>query len=291
MYAIDIPEGATNVAVEIFDGRWYDNDSGSNLTRDNNGDGLPTWFMLYGPDPTPLDTTDNELLCSIRYDPGGGRSGDVAGWNDSWDEWGDVSPQALIGGLWDDMRTSSLADYHVCEASFDRGPGIYPLRIMIEHNDNETAKNKFSLRASTTGAAPRVYGLGDMSAYALPGAGTTTKIYPAEVGELHAGKNPRVELWDVGDVSGGDPGDELSFLDGAGDVTQCSWESDGGDSGSMGPCTIDTSGKRFNGELLTIIIIPIPDDYTCSGLGCWYQIDYQYKNDVHDTTTWSVCRR
>ena len=137
------------------------------------------------------------------------------------------------------------------------------------------------------------YGLGDMSSYALPGAGTTPQIYLAEVGELHAGKILRVELWDVGDVGGGDPGDELSFLDGAGDVTQCSWESDGGDSGSLGPCTIDTSGQRFNDELLTITItititIPIPDDYTCSGLGCWYQIDYQYENDVHDTTTWTV---
>ena len=287
LYAIEVPPNAGNLGLEIFDGAWYGGDSGSNLTRDNAGDGVPTWFMLYAPDPTPLDTTDNELLCSIRFDPReGGRSDDIPGWDDSWNDWDDVDPQSLIGDLWADMQTSPLADFRNCSGSWNRGPGIYPLRIMNEHSSSDTGKNKFSLRVKTSGPAARVHGLGDMSAYALPGSGATSNIFLAEVEAKHAGKNLVVELWDVGDSSGSS-GDDLSFLAGNGAGTQCSWTSSSGDSGPMGPCIIDTSHGRFNGKLLTITI-PIPDTYACTGLGCWYRIDYRYAGEPRDTTTWTA---
>ena len=63
--------------------------------------------MLYGPDATPLDTTDgNKLLCVVKDDPRSpGRSVDVPGWEDDWQDWDDVSPQSLIGQLWDDMES------------------------------------------------------------------------------------------------------------------------------------------------------------------------------------------
>lgn len=167
--------------------------------------------MLYGPDPTPLDTTDgNELLCSVKYDPRSpGRSIDIPGWHDTWADWADVAPQSLIGQLWDNMATS--ADAQTCAASFDRGPGIYPLRVMIEHDDSQESYNKFSLRVTTNGPAPRIFGLGDMSVYANPDAGASTKIFLAEVGEENAGKELVIELFDVGDISGGSDGDQLKF--------------------------------------------------------------------------------
>ena len=119
--------------------------------------------MLYGPDPTPLDTTDgNELICSLKYAPRSpGRSVDIPGWDDSWRDWDDVFPQSLIGELWDDMATS---DERVnCALSFDRGPGIYPLRVMMEHDDSKNSYNRFSMRVTTTGPAPAIFGLGDMA--------------------------------------------------------------------------------------------------------------------------------
>ena len=74
---------------------------------------------------------------------------------------------------------------------------------------------------------------------------------------------------------------------GSGVLADCSWQSDDGESGSFGQCIIGAPNKRFNGELLTITI-PIPEDYTCTGLGCWFKIKYVYAAKVNDTTTWSV---
>ena len=84
LYGIDMPEGATNLALEIFDGRWYDLGHDKFLTGDE-GTRTTTWYMLFGPDATPLDTEDgNDLLCVVKYDPalGQGRSYDVPGWDD-----------------------------------------------------------------------------------------------------------------------------------------------------------------------------------------------------------------
>jgi len=293
VYGIEVPTGASNLAVEIFDGPWYDcpfssGTCGKFLTGDQQSSGI-TWFMLYGPDPTPLDTTDgNELMCVIKYDPRSpGRSVDVSGWDDTnWDDWEDVSPQSLIGQLWDNMATSADRESG-CAVDFDRGPGIYPLRVMLEHDDDQNSYNKFSFRVTTSGPAPSIFGLGDMSVYANADSGSDTDIYLAEVEALHAGKDLIIELFDVGDISGGSGGDQLEFYDGSGNIPDCSWESDDGESEPMGVCRISAPDKRFNGELLTITV-PIPDGYTCTGLGCWYSFLYVYTGDVNDTTTWAV---
>ena len=79
----------------------------------------------------------------------------------------------------------------------------------------------------------------------------------------------------------------MEFYDGSGNIPDCSWESDDGESEPMGVCRISAPDKRFNGELLTITV-PIPDGYTCTGLGCWYSFLYVYTGDVNDTTTWAV---
>jgi len=292
VYGIVVPEGASNLGVEIFDGPWYDCGLGTKLcgkflTGDQQLSGT-TWFMLYGPDPTPLDTTDgNELLCSVKYTPRSiGRSEDVPGWDDAWGDWADVSPQSLIGQLWDDVATSADREPG-CAADFDRGPGIYVLRVMVQHDDTQNSYNKFSLRASTSGPAPSVFGLDDMSVYANPDAGSATEIYLTEVGAEYAGKELIIELTDVGDISGGSGGDELQFYDGTGALTDCSWVSDDGESGSLGTCIIGTPNRRFNDELLTITV-PIASDYACSGLACWFTFKYVYTGSVNDTTTWRV---
>jgi len=74
----------------------------------------------------------------------------------------------------------------------------------------------------------------------------------------------------------------LKFYDGALSLVECSWESDDGESGSSGPCIIDAPDGRFNGELLTITIF-ITSDYTCTGIGCWFE--YECTGSVNDTTT------
>jgi hypothetical protein len=92
VYGIAVPAGASNLALGIFDGPWFDcpyssGTCGKSLTGDQQESGT-TWFMLYGPDPTPLDTTDgNELMCVLKYEPRSpGRSVDIPGWDDTWQD-------------------------------------------------------------------------------------------------------------------------------------------------------------------------------------------------------------
>ncbi len=40
-------------------------------------------------------------------------------------------------------------------------------------------------------------------------------------------------------------------------------------------------------ELITIVV-SIADDYTCTGNGCWWTVEYDYVGLVKDTTTWTA---
>lgn len=289
LYGIDVAEGASGLSVEIFDGHYYKDGTLSTWTGDGSpggSDDIVTWFMLYGPDPTPLDTTDgNELLCSLRYDPRISRVATIPGWDPLWSDFDDADP-AVLATLWDSMATSP--DRQTCASDFDRGPGIYPLRVLIEHTTSEQAKNKYSLRASTTsGAAPTIHGLGDMSIASNVESGGATEFFLAQIEERNAGTALVIELWDPGDISGGNGSDNIQIFDGFGSTPDCDWSATNGDGGS-GPCVITTGNQVFNGELITITI-PIPDDYTCTGDTCWYRIRYNYPTgQITDSTTWAA---
>ena len=265
-----------------------------------------TWFMLYGPDLTPLDTTDNELLCSVYYDERVNSSSEdrppvsdayigdfgALGWDTSWLEFDQV-PQNILDAMWDDMASPAIADSPPCGGSFDRGEGIYVLRVFNEQDPTGApdwqGANKYSLRVSSFGPVqPAIYGLGDMAISATRDT-TKTEFHLARVEQRYAGKDLIIELWDVGDISGGDPPDDNAWfkvVDGTGATVTCDWEATNGDANS-GPCSINASDKRFNDELVTIII-EIPDNYTCTGDGCWWRIIYDIAGQVRETTTWTA---
>jgi len=251
----------------------------------SSSDDIVTWFMLYGPDPTPLDTTDgDELLCTVRYESRDSRTEDFPGWNPSWESFDDADP-AVLATMWDGMATS--ADQQYCVGNFDRGPGIYPLRVMVEHSASQKGRNKYSLRTSTSGPKTYISGLGDIGIYANVEEGGVSEFYLAKVEEIHAGKNLIIELWDPGDITGGNNSDSVRVYDGFGSIPDCSWSATNGDSGS-GPCIITTGGKVFNGHLVTMVL-PIPADYSCDGDTCWFRIEYRYPTgSVHDSTTWAA---
>ncbi len=288
LYGIEVSAGSSGLAVEIFDGPFYDGSTPFEWTGDY-GPSSPdpmatTWFMLYGPDVTPLDTTDgNELLCVVKYDARTSRADDFAWWNPAWTSFGDIS-NGELAQMWDSMASS--ADQTSCASDFDRGPGIYPLRVMVEHDDDWYTTNKYSLRTSTTsGSAPQIYGLGDMSIYTNVDLGLT-EFYLTRVEEEHAGKTLVVEFWDAGDVNNGGSGDTLTLSTGTGSIPACTWTASNGDSGSS--CIINVSAKKYNNELITVVI-PIPEDYTCSGDECWFRVTYDYTGtEVHDTTSWTA---
>jgi hypothetical protein len=273
--------------------------------------------MLYGPDPTPADSTDgNELLCSIAYDeriPTANPNDDAPpnssaylgdfgamGWNASWLEFDEVRAagyQNILNAMWDDMSNSMIADYVSpgCSSSLDRGPGIYLLRVMNEHDDTGEAdvryswqgENHYTLRVSaSSGDQPKLFAVGDMLIRGARNA-SQTEFYLTRVEEAYAGRELVIELWDVGDVSGGSGTDNFSILDGTGAVLDCDWSATNGNSGS-GACTIVASNKVYNNELITLTV-EIPTSYNCAGEECWWKLRYDYADGyVKDTTTWTA---
>ncbi len=288
LYGIEVGAGSSGLAVEIFDGPFYDGNTVFEFAGDLGTSGpdpdATMWFMLYGPDVTPLDTTDgNELLCVVKYDARTSRTDDFPWWNLAWTQFSELTSGELAL-MWDSMMSSP--DRTTCASDFDRGPGIYPLRVMVEHDDDWWTSNKFSLRTSTTsGPAPMIYGLGDMSIYTNVDMGLTN-FYLTRIEQEHAGKTLVVEFWDAGDVNSGGSGDTLTIFSNSTSSPACTWTASNGDSGSS--CIINVSAKKYNNELITVAI-PIPEDYTCTGDECWFRVAYNYTGtQVHDTTTWTA---
>lgn len=295
LYAIEVPAGASNLVVEIFDGAFHRGGGDYYLTGDNpqgGSQGPTTIFMLYGPDPTPLDTTDgNKLLCKVTYnpqDPFADFNGDGSV-NDSDDldgdgdlDWDDVefNSAGSVAALWDRM----------CGGTFNEGEGIYPLRVVIADpgGNDDRGLNRFSMRAFTSGPDPRFFGLGDMAIYANF-EGNTATFNLAEVPEVHAGRELVIELWDP---DSGNTGVRIELPNGT--LPQCSASAtDGRSSAGLIPCDINfnsdlspNGGGSFNDEHLQIRIA-IPDSYTCSA-NCWWTIEVSYPGGANDTTTWSA---
>ena len=291
VYGVELDSGAANLSVEVFDGPFTRGGGDFWLTGDQPRSGSPgpdTVFMLYGPDSTPLNTTDgNELLCVVTFDardPYADFSGDGSVNNgDDQDgdgdlDWDDVE-MGLPGGV------ASLWDTMCGGTNLDRGPGIYPLRVMVPDSSLE-GLNRWSLRATTSGPAPRIYGHGEMAIYAnVDGSAGNTIFDLAEVAEIHAGKELVIELWDPGDASGNH---SVRIKDPSGATPGCTWTSTNPSysGGTLASCDIPTSGARFNDYLVTIRV-PIPPTYTC-GSNCWWQVEYNYPGSTNDTTTWSA---
>jgi Flp pilus assembly protein TadG len=302
LYGIEVDPASVGslLTVELFDPQFTRGGGDHVLVGDNpqgNSPGPVTTFMLYDSDPTPLSTTDGNVLeCSVTYDPrdpyadfnadgSADDSDDLTG--DGELDWDDVELgyPGGVAALWEPLCTIPITE-----------AGIFPLRVMV--NDpgglDQRGLNRWSLRASTSGGpTPRVYGLGDMAIYAnVDGAKGDTEFHLAEVEEVHAGKGLVIELWDPGDAGGKH---SVEIRDPSGGTPACTWEAEedsgsGTDSGTESSCVIDTSksggGGRYNNWLVTIRVT-LPTDYTCAA-DCWWKIHYNYPGRTQDTTTWSA---
>jgi hypothetical protein len=292
LYGIEVPDGATSLTVGIFDGPFYTGGGDHILVGDNpqggSGVGPTTWFILYPPDPTPLNTADNGApLCAVEYPPVvsfADFNGD--GWANAGDDqdgdgdldWDDVAVAIpnWKNDLWDNMcGTINISAY---------GGGVYPLRVAIANSDVGMGLNRYSLRTSTSTGTPRIYGLGDMAVYVnFPGSHPTLNL--AEVQPVHAGKDMVIELWDP---DSGNTGTHILKPSGAsGDTPTCDWIDSGGGSHVNEPCDIvGYGGSAYQNKLLTIRV-HIPGNYSCSA-DCWWHIQVDYSGTAQDTTTWSA---
>lgn len=269
-YGVEVQNDRDSLTVSLYDPVFRTSgasDAGDTdtLTFSPDGSGSnigpETRFRLYEPDATPLDPTDNDtLVCDVTY-------GRITGGSASWTD--------------------------LCTVN-NPTAGIYVLRVSTH---NGSGSNKYGIEVNTTGDGsnnPGIYGINEISIHTNQN-NTTATLYLAEVDPIHAGKILELSFYDAGEDDG-QASYTVKLPDGS--TAQCTWEAEGGDSGS-GDCTIATTHNpgsgfepKFNAQWLTAEV-EIPDGYTCDPndpvdpLSCWWTMEI-INTQPHDRTTWTA---
>ncbi len=235
---------------------------------------------VYRPDPTPLDVSDNTLVCSETYDP-----------RPQFDPDDDPVFDPALWDYWD----------NVCGGSIDTSSspnGVWVVQIVANSfggrytnigagNQQNSGLNRYSIRTNTG----NLFALGDFSIY-NNASGFTTSFFLAEVPPYYSGKTFVVEMYDTGESA--DPG-TLQPIDPTGnifddgecriysrDITDTNWSLQQTINAGSNCQELVTPGE-YNGRWLKFEI-DLPVSYTCSD--CWWKMNYAYTSGVNDTTTW-----
>ncbi len=244
------------------DGGWGGGATTSNLC------GATMRVNLYAPDPTPLDISNNALLCTADIPP----TPQVA----------EAAPYVWL-----------TPDGQACWTQ--SGTGIFIVQVVQVDPGNQNQRsglNRYSVR-STTG---NLFGLGDFSLYNnVPGS--TSTFYLAEVETFYHGKTFVVEMYDPGEFSGGGTA-QLEIWDPPGtgpfDGGECRvysrnnvtdpWNLTATNAAGT-ECQELVSSGEYNRRWLKFEI-DLPATYSC-GADCWWRVNYIYPTGgVQDTTTW-----
>ena len=248
---------------------WRTGDRGCEAWGDSSANcGQTVRTTLYAPDPSPLNLNGNVALCVKDWPPAPQvPESDPYVWEAPW------------------CTTTPPAD------------GLYVLQIEVLNPPPAFAGwsglNRYSVRA--TGGA-RLYGLGDMSLY-NNATGTISDFYMAEVSDIYSGKTFVLELYDPGEAN---PGGWVEVLapNGAGswiNYNSCKMSVRSSEAASWGstttlsPCRFfannDGGSNDYNGDWIKLEMDL--NSYTC-GADCWWKLNYDYPNNVNDTTTWKA---
>jgi hypothetical protein len=253
VYGVELKSAAASLTVELLDPAFVVGGNNNINAGDHHVNASPTTrWTLYEADATPLDLSDNAVICQVEYSP---------------------------------EPASTPFDWRTFCVVTNADAGIYPLQVQIV-DGNTGGLNRWSIRSSASGGAQtRVYGLGDMSIYAnVKGGGSD--FYLAEVEEIHKGKPMIIELFDPGDASGNN---FIHLRDPFGNSPPCHVEvpNDGIDE-NLASCIIDATrpARNYNGDWI-YVRIDLPNNYSCDGANCWWTIFYDYEGDATDTTTWT----
>lgn len=237
-------------------------------------------YTLYAADNTPLDDSDNPVMCQKTFSSDTPFDGyDYLG-SKRWNTLCTIPPTALSGRY--------LLTVH------NSGSVSSPL------NDGS---NQWGLVAKYTGSGvdglcdgrndtqcPRVFGKDSISVRA---AATTSvaSFYLAEIAAEHAGKKLQLELWDPGEG-----GQKIEIMKPSGTngntwtATTFSWTGDARSGATSGTnvSSIDVTNSRFDGRLIKITIDLA--GYNPPSNNNWWQIRYTFSGngDVTDRTTWSA---
>lgn len=242
-------------------------------------------YVLYGPDDTPLNDTDNPELCRRTISR-----------STPFDDY-----TYLGTARWLTLNhTNNESD---CLITTGMRSGRYILRVRNANGPANLAdgSNNWGVVARYTNASddgicdgrtdpmcPRVYGKDAISVRAVSDA-EVADFFLAEIGPEHAGKKLRIELWDPGE---GGNSIEILSPDGTESWTPATFDWSEPANGSGNNVDIlpvrDSDGDFFNSRLVTITVdltgYNPPDDNN------WWKIRYRFRAnyDVTDRTTWSA---
>jgi hypothetical protein len=310
-YAIDMPPGAINGYVYVFDPVFCDQGSAYGVGDGQSSGSLTvasppsSWYELFDTNGTLYTNNDDTLITTS-----GTKFVDMP-YSDS--TMGGAMPSGASDCKQKDTAYGDARDYH------DNWILLNPSNPMTGGSDGETyrlhttnstppgqtdlinqmnvaTEQNFALYATASGGMPTIYGLGAMEMYTpIVGAGTS-QFYLAQIPAYYAGKTLELNLWDAGDTGGLTA--KLYVMQPStttGTWTAVNFSYTAGS--AAGSCSASpTSGSNvgfvatntFNACWVTIDIV-IPSTYTAPQSG-WWQLKYAMtgSGSSSDTTTWTA---
>lgn len=287
LYAVDLPQNATSLKLDVYDGAYNQSDApDAGLAY---GQNVTTYFKIYDRNPTPLDLSNLTELTTVTATTG----------------------QASFANKWSNLYTWS-----------NPRAGQYYVRVYTDAGQtaNSRASNGFALRAYTgstfstcttiTGqinyspSCPQVHAVSDLSIFANISS-SAPSFYLAQIDPIHAGKTMRINLFDAGEGA-----QSLQILDPNGRPAAFTWNTPcspptppagacSGTASGVNP-SLNVSGtgtqpypglnstSKYNDRYITIDI-PLPSNYaTVYGTKTWWKVKYNVGSNSTDRTTWSV---
>ena len=326
-YYIEVPEGRSYATdVLIFDGAYITNSSGRTNPRQespalptaayfaedfNPGGGrgssggvMQTSFELFLADGTPLDDSDNPPMSSLSAcapsNPGADGDATFRGAPDgsysAAQAKADMTNTSFFPtGSGTAFYNSVYGWWNLCRIPASAPAGRYILRV--SHDDTrDRGSNNYAIVANRVGDTglcsnltdtdcPKVFAKDHISIRG--NSAGRAQFYLAEVGDQHAGKTLRIELWDPAEG-----GRNIRLLQPTGTLSwgyvSFDWFSSDGNSGSN-TTAVPVSSFDFDGDLLTLEY-QLPADYDPPPANAWWKVEYEYSSGraVTDRTTWSV---
>jgi len=322
-YGVDIPPGATNGKIWVYDPGFCDTSTsagtGENWTiGGTNGYSTPrpisSFFDVLDTGNTPYDYSDDTSVGGFGNTYRQSNYQDLTARNATGDGSVTGNPPDCFGNAWHDKWVQIAS-------GLSGGAAGKTYRIHTYSTDpssptdqqSSTALNNFAFFAEASGGTPKVYGIGAMEAYFRLPQNQTSDFYMAQIENVHAGKTMIIELWDPGDT--GNLSATLQVLKptasdyvpatfsytatkGSTDAASCNTLS-----GTNVTSVVTNTGgsSRFNGCWLTITIplpasysAPLPASDTIAHEGGWWKMRYIMgtgSGNATDLTTWKVSIR
>ncbi len=325
-YAVEIPAGASNGKVWIFDPGFCATESGAGkgvgdrwFTSTYNP--MSTFYDVYDTKNTDWDYSDDTWVA--------GQTGPAGSGNPKYNLFRKLKASdtslggpSLGGGIVSCKRGAVPASQSSTNGSYwhmrwwplatglsgpTNGAATKIYRVRITSTDpaatsdqrNVRAENNFAIFASATGGTPYVHGFGSMMIQTPLDGGSVANLYLAQVRQVYAGKVLAIDLYDPGDTSPlpatmrilNPSGTPATFSYTARQVASSGSNCNSRTGTNVTSVVTYSSGSQpFNGCWLQISI-RVPTNYTAPN-GGWWKIQYTMggssADNAVDVTTWKA---